>query len=166
MSATVLDANLIGPTLPPIPPFTFPTGPTGITVTANNASIISTSGATVAVNSTIPLTAVSQNNGIGICLAGNSINLAPSAIYHVEFYVLANGTNGTDVSIMLDGIPLIDTHTSNINGTGTAPTSDGAIINTAAGGSSIQLINSTIAPFTLINNIGRRSVVIRIIQIG
>ncbi|VXC91545.1 Exosporium leader peptide [Bacillus mycoides] len=26
-----LEANLIGPTLPPIPPFTFPTGPTGIT---------------------------------------------------------------------------------------------------------------------------------------
>ncbi|HDR7621968.1 exosporium leader peptide-containing protein [Bacillus mycoides] len=28
-----LEPNLIGPTLPPIPPFTFPTGPTGIGIT-------------------------------------------------------------------------------------------------------------------------------------
>ena len=27
LSASALDPNLIGPTLPPIPPFTFPTGP-------------------------------------------------------------------------------------------------------------------------------------------
>ncbi|WJX08422.1 exosporium leader peptide-containing protein [Bacillus cereus] len=31
LSATALDPNLIGPTLPPIPSFTFPTGPTGPT---------------------------------------------------------------------------------------------------------------------------------------
>ncbi|MGN4561960.1 exosporium leader peptide-containing protein [Bacillus cereus group sp. MYBK5-2] len=31
LSATALDPNLIGPTLPPIPSFTFPTGPTGST---------------------------------------------------------------------------------------------------------------------------------------
>ncbi|PEX91995.1 hypothetical protein CN465_23615, partial [Bacillus cereus] len=29
LGAAVLDPNLIGPTLPPIPSFTFPTGPTG-----------------------------------------------------------------------------------------------------------------------------------------
>ncbi|WP_409193470.1 exosporium leader peptide-containing protein, partial [Bacillus cereus] len=29
LSAAVLNTNLIGPTLPPIAPFTFPTGPTG-----------------------------------------------------------------------------------------------------------------------------------------
>ncbi|WP_368907063.1 exosporium leader peptide-containing protein, partial [Bacillus wiedmannii] len=29
LQANVLNPNLIGPTLPPIPPFTLPTGPTG-----------------------------------------------------------------------------------------------------------------------------------------
>ncbi|WP_412678044.1 exosporium leader peptide-containing protein [Bacillus wiedmannii] len=29
LSAAALNTNLIGPTLPPIAPFTFPTGPTG-----------------------------------------------------------------------------------------------------------------------------------------
>ncbi|PFP75392.1 hypothetical protein COJ95_17820, partial [Bacillus cereus] len=29
LNAFALDPNLIGPTLPPIPPFTFPTGDTG-----------------------------------------------------------------------------------------------------------------------------------------
>ncbi len=30
LSASAFDPNLVGPTLPPIPPFTLPTGPTGI----------------------------------------------------------------------------------------------------------------------------------------
>ncbi|PEM36672.1 exosporium leader peptide-containing protein, partial [Bacillus toyonensis] len=29
LSAHAFDPNLVGPTLPPIPPFTLPTGPTG-----------------------------------------------------------------------------------------------------------------------------------------
>ncbi|MEC2910623.1 exosporium leader peptide-containing protein, partial [Bacillus thuringiensis] len=29
LQANALDPNIIGPTLPPVPPFTLPTGPTG-----------------------------------------------------------------------------------------------------------------------------------------
>ncbi|TKH97818.1 exosporium leader peptide-containing protein, partial [Bacillus cereus] len=31
ISAGALDPSLLGPTLPPIPPFTLPSGPTGVT---------------------------------------------------------------------------------------------------------------------------------------
>uniref|UniRef100_UPI001FB8B07A exosporium leader peptide-containing protein n=1 Tax=Bacillus albus TaxID=2026189 RepID=UPI001FB8B07A len=30
LSSTSINSNLVGPTLPPIPPFTLPTGPTGL----------------------------------------------------------------------------------------------------------------------------------------
>ncbi|PEL42702.1 exosporium leader peptide [Bacillus toyonensis] len=46
LSATVLDPNLIGPTLPPIPPFTLPTGTTGPTGPTGITGVTGPTGAT------------------------------------------------------------------------------------------------------------------------
>ncbi len=37
LSSTSINSNLVGPTLPPIPPFTLPTGPTGLQSVAYGA---------------------------------------------------------------------------------------------------------------------------------
>ncbi|PFX62293.1 hypothetical protein COL35_29720 [Bacillus toyonensis] len=102
LSASALDPNLIGPTLPPIPPFTFLTGPTGSTgpfATNTNAFIVNfTTTALIPQGTGIPLdTNLILTPGISHTPGSSVINL-DAGTYLVEYNTVSQAPTGNFVS--------------------------------------------------------------------
>ncbi|PFL68590.1 collagen-like exosporium glycoprotein BetA [Bacillus anthracis] len=115
LHGTALEPNLIGPTLPPIPPFTFPTGPTGIGITGptgvtgpTGIGITGPTGATglgilpvfgtittdvgigfsVVVNTNINFTLPGPVSGTTLNPVDNSITIDTTGVYSVSFSIV------------------------------------------------------------------------------
>ncbi|MCU5107449.1 exosporium leader peptide-containing protein [Bacillus cereus] len=101
LHGTALEPNLIGPTLPPIPPFTFPTGPTGIGITgptgATGLGILPVFGTittdvgigfSVVVNTNINFTLPGPVSGTTLNPVDNSITIDTTGVYSVSFSIV------------------------------------------------------------------------------
>ncbi|WP_206665132.1 hypothetical protein, partial [Bacillus wiedmannii] len=111
------------------------------------------------------------NNGTGISLTGNIITLAPSSVYLIKFHVIGFATQvgiGCDVNLQLNGSNFNHTQTTaGMSGPRSGNASGGGIIVTPSGApSTLTIVNSTFSSITLLGNNNRRSISIRIVQIG
>nr|WP_303660274.1 exosporium leader peptide-containing protein [Bacillus cereus] len=163
LSAAALDPQFVGPTLPPIPPFTLPTGPTGITgptgetgptgitgPTNTSSGVFSSSNlTTISSGSPFPLTAI-VNNGTAFSLTSPNITIAENGIYLVEYWAMGDAGGPPEIiSIALS----IDSTVNPSTARGTQQIAGSSGINyLEATGSYILNVTTSPIALSLINN--------------
>lgn len=121
LSGVAFDLNLLGPTLPPISPFTLPTGPTGPTgltgigVTGSGVTpafgMLNTDPVTdipIVADTNIDFTMTGPFSGVILSTADNSITAGSTGVYAVTF---STGVSvfGEDSGILIMNFTINDT---------------------------------------------------------
>ncbi|MGE1043948.1 exosporium leader peptide-containing protein [Bacillus wiedmannii] len=156
--AAALDSSVIGPTFPPISPFTLPTGPTGDTgptgstgptsppITADSARIINSASQNIADGAAVPLATNAEINGTAIThIAGSTdISLSPNQTYWIFFESESGvGTGTAELEFQLNGTLVGGTQSRATNQAGgsTVSLSSGAVLSTGAAPNILTLVN-------------------------
>ncbi|WP_276567464.1 exosporium leader peptide-containing protein [Bacillus sp. 196mf] len=176
LSASTLDSNLIGPTLPPIPAFTLPTGPTGDTgptgstgaIPTNNFGFYSTdTSITYPASSILQMNQNNLQNGNVTLTDPTTITLSQIGYYWVEWSAevtsVAQGNHQISLfvnSTLVDGSSNAIGVINNISNSG-IPISGGALLNIITTNSTLQTTLSAPANNTVVTHFS-----IRIVQIS
>ncbi|MFF2242206.1 exosporium leader peptide-containing protein [Bacillus thuringiensis] len=146
LNAAVLNPNLIGPTLPSIPPFTLPTGVTGPNLSGTFIEVVQ-NGSNQTVTPADPFIFNSQPIASNITFNGSdTLTIIDSGTYTIGFYVGISITNTTTPIIISVSINGTTTGQRTMELDTTAGEISTTLIRNLVAGDNIQLINNSTGP--------------------